>query len=33
LRLIKVASFRPDYHLDLVMDDEQSRAVAFLVPD
>jgi hypothetical protein len=33
LRLIEVASFRTGYHLDLVMDDEQSRAVAFLVPD
>jgi hypothetical protein len=33
LRLIEVASFRPDCHLDLVMDDEQNRAVAFLVPD
>jgi len=33
LRLIEVASFRPGCHLDLVMDDEKSRAVAFLVPD
>jgi hypothetical protein len=33
LHLIKVASFRPGSHLDLAMDDEKSRAVAFLVPD
>ncbi len=33
LRLIEVASFRPDCHIDLVMDDDQSKAVAFLVPD
>jgi hypothetical protein len=33
LRLIEVTSFRAGCHLDLVMDDEQSRAVAFLVPD
>jgi hypothetical protein len=33
LRLIEVTSFRPGCHLDLVMDDEQSRAVAFLVPE
>jgi hypothetical protein len=33
LRLIKVASFRPGHHLDLVMDDENGRAVAFLAPD
>lgn len=33
LRLIEVTSFRPGCHIDLVMDDEQSRAVAFLVPD
>jgi hypothetical protein len=33
LRLIRVASFRPAHHLDLVMDDESGRAVAFLVPD
>jgi hypothetical protein len=33
LRLIAVDSYRPGCHLDLVMDDEQSRAVAFLVPD
>jgi len=33
LRLIKVASFKPGHHLDLVMDDENGRAVAFLAPD
>jgi hypothetical protein len=33
LRLIKVSSYRPHYHLELVMDDEQGRAVAFLEPD
>jgi hypothetical protein len=33
LRLIEVSVFRRGYHLDLVMDDEQSRAVAFLAPD
>jgi hypothetical protein len=33
LRLIEVETFRPGHHLDLVMDDEQGRAVAFLVPD
>lgn len=33
LRLIEVASFRPNHHLDLIMDDEQGRAMALLVPD
>jgi hypothetical protein len=33
LRIIDVAAFRPGFHLDLVMDDEQVRAVAFLVAD
>jgi hypothetical protein len=33
LRLIEVASYRPDNHLELVMDDEKGQAVAFLVPD
>ena len=33
LRLIEVASFRPGTHLELVMDDEKSQAVAFLAPD
>jgi hypothetical protein len=33
VRLVEVASFRPGQHLELVMDDEKSQAVAFLVPD
>jgi hypothetical protein len=33
LRLIEVSSFRPHHHLELVMDNEQGRAVAFLSPD
>jgi hypothetical protein len=33
LRLIEVASFRPQHHLTLIMDDDQSKAVAFLAPD
>ncbi len=33
LRLIKVSDFRPGHTLDLVMDDEKSRAAAFLVAD
>jgi hypothetical protein len=33
LRLIRVDSHRPGHHLDLVMDDENGRAVAFLAPD
>jgi hypothetical protein len=33
LHLIKVEDFRAGYHLDLVMDDDVSRAVAFLAPD
>ncbi len=33
LRLIEVEAFRPGHHIDLVMDDEQGRAVAYLVPD
>ncbi|MCU0487297.1 MAG: PEP/pyruvate-binding domain-containing protein, partial [Anaerolineales bacterium] len=33
LRLIEVASFRPGTHLELIMDDEKSQAVAFLAPD
>ncbi len=32
LRLIKVSSYRPGQSLSLVMDDERSRATAFLVP-
>jgi hypothetical protein len=30
LRLIDVAEFSPDHHLDIVMDDEEGRAVAYL---
>jgi hypothetical protein len=33
LRLIDVAKVRPGHHLDLAMDDEEGRAVAFLAPD
>jgi hypothetical protein len=33
VRLIEVASFRPGFHLELVMDDEKGQAVAYLVPD
>jgi hypothetical protein len=33
LRLIRVEQFRKGHHLNLVMDDEHGRAVAFLVPD
>jgi hypothetical protein len=33
LRVIDVAAFRPHHHLNLVMDGEQGRSVAFLVPD
>jgi hypothetical protein len=33
LRVIEVAAFRPGHHLNLIMDDEQGRAVAFLTPD
>jgi len=33
LRVIEVASFRPAHHIELVMDDEQGRTVAFLEPD
>lgn len=32
LRLIEVASFRPAHRLELVMDDEEGQAVAYLVP-
>jgi len=31
LRLIAVEDYRPHHHLDLVMDGEQGRAVAYLV--
>ena len=34
LRLIKVADFRPNHHLDIVMDNEKDgRTVAYLAPD
>ncbi len=33
LRLIAVNDFRPEHHLDLVMDDEKGRAVAYLERD
>jgi hypothetical protein len=33
LRLIEVASYRTGHHLELVMDDDERRAVAFLAPD
>jgi hypothetical protein len=33
LRLIEVATFRDNCQLELIMDDEQGRAVAFLVSD
>jgi hypothetical protein len=33
VRLIEVASFRPGYHLELIMDDDKAKALAYLVPD
>lgn len=33
LRVIEVAEFRADHHLELVMDDRENQSVAFLVPD
>jgi hypothetical protein len=33
LRLIDVTRFRPDHHLELIMDEGERRAVAFLKPD
>ncbi len=33
LRLIEVTSFRPGSHLELIMDEQAGRAVAFLQPD
>jgi len=33
VQVIDVTSYRPNHHLSLVMDDEEGRAVAFLVPD
>ena len=33
LRLIKVSSYQPDMHMELIMDDESGRSVAFLERD
>lgn len=33
LRLLVVEDYRPGYHMDLVMDGQKGRAVAYLVPD
>ncbi len=33
IRLIEVVSYRPGAHIDLVMDDEKSQALAYLVQD
>lgn len=33
LKLIEVESYREDHHLDLVMDDEEGKALAYLVSD
>jgi hypothetical protein len=33
IRLLEVAAFKPGYHLELAMDDEQGLAVAFISPD
>jgi hypothetical protein len=33
LRLIRVADYRPGHHLELVMDDEEGQAIAYLAPD
>ena len=33
LRLIRVASFRPNHHLELVMDDQAGKTAAFLEAD
>ncbi len=33
LRIIKVESFRPESHLEVVMDDQAGKTVAFLEPD
>jgi hypothetical protein len=33
LRLLTVKDFRPGHHVDLVMDGQKGRAVAYLVPD
>jgi hypothetical protein len=33
LRLIRISTYRPGHHLELTMDDDQSRAVAYLAKD
>jgi hypothetical protein len=33
LRVIDVTDFRPGHHLEVIMDDEKGRTVAFLAPD
>ena len=33
VRLIEIQTYRPEYHLQIVMDSERSLAVAYLVPD
>ena len=33
LYLIEVSTYRPGYHLELIMDEQEGRAVAFLQPD
>jgi len=33
LRLIDLRSYRPNHHLELIMDDEEGAAVAFVTPD
>jgi hypothetical protein len=33
LRLIAVADYRPNHHIDLIMDSQKSRAIAFLAKD
>jgi hypothetical protein len=33
IALIEVASFKPDHHLELIMDDELGHTVAYLAPD
>ena len=33
LRLLAVKDYRPGHHIDLVMDGQEGRAVAYLVPD
>jgi hypothetical protein len=32
LRVIEIASFRPDHHMEIVMDNDKGIAVAFLAP-